>query len=150
MYRSIKGPFAANIVNQLLSAEAKNALRPLMQSSLAKTVQPWQAYSTNQRKWSGAGRQTGAASNEPDTESKRHSGDAPTYSNAFDGKESMSEIVQLDESAGRTAKPSGQDVKRAGPDTISLELDLTEKTLINSIILSEVLGKPKCFRKGRW
>jgi hypothetical protein len=29
-------------------------------------------------------------------------------------------------------------------------LDFSNKNLINSVILSEVLGKPKFFRKGRW
>lgn len=29
------------------------------------------------------------------------------------------------------------------------KLELTDKDLLNGIIMSEVLGKPKCFRRGR-
>lgn len=32
----------------------------------------------------------------------------------------------------------------------SLRLDFSEESLINGIILSEILGKPKYLRKGRW
>lgn len=30
------------------------------------------------------------------------------------------------------------------------KLDLSDERLLNGIILAEVLGKPKYFRKGRW
>ena len=35
-------------------------------------------------------------------------------------------------------------------DDTDFRLDFTDKNLLNGIILTEVLGKPKYFRKGRW
>lgn len=36
------------------------------------------------------------------------------------------------------------------PNKTGFRLDFTEESLLNGIIMAEVLGKPKYFRKGRW
>lgn len=50
------------------------------------------------------------------------------------------------------AKSDGASVEckqAADPKIDELKLDLSNQTLLNAIIMSEVLGKPKCMRKGR-
>lgn len=52
-------------------------------------------------------------------------------------------------SAPSTAAPVRKDAASdtAGPDSFSL--DFSEEGLMKGIILSEILGRPKCFRSGR-
>ena len=32
----------------------------------------------------------------------------------------------------------------------AFKLDLSDRSLLNGIVLAEILGKPKCFKRGRW
>lgn len=48
------------------------------------------------------------------------------------------------------AQASDTGKKKASSNKTDFQLDFSEKSLLNGIILSEILGKPKCLRKGRW
>ena len=64
----------------------------------------------------------------------------------------------VSDKAGTAAKTASPASERAGsrnrrdPERADggFRLNLNNENLLNSIILSEVLGKPKCLRKGRW
>ncbi len=56
-----------------------------------------------------------------------------------------------DKTASSTSERAGSRNRRdPGRAEGGFRLNLNNENLLNSIILSEVLGKPKCLRKGRW
>lgn len=58
---------------------------------------------------------------------------------------------QAETSAGTTIKQAPGTVKnKSGSSGSGFSLDFSGNSLLNGIILSEVLGKPKYLRKGRW
>lgn len=60
------------------------------------------------------------------------------------------------------AGPDGAGSGKIGPDKKNprtgvqslageaFKLDFSDRSLLNGIILAEILGRPKCFKKGRW
>lgn len=60
----------------------------------------------------------------------------------------IGETNGMDMSGRAQASDSGR--KKANSNKTGFQLDFSDESLLNGIILSEILGKPKYLRKGRW
>lgn len=63
--------------------------------------------------------------------------------------------IHVNDAAGKSDVSAGTQVPEHNkhescPTDSGFRLDFTNEGLLNGIILAEVLGKPKYFRKGRW
>lgn len=58
------------------------------------------------------------------------------------------EVNEMDMSGRAQSSDSGR--KKANSNKTGFQLDFSDESLLNGIILSEILGKPKYLRKGRW
>lgn len=95
----------------------------------------------------GASGMTGAASVK-DSSGKT----GTTLMNGVSGNAGLStqigETNGMDMSGRAQASDSGR--KKANSNKTGFQLDFSDESLLNGIILSEILGKPKYLRKGRW
>lgn len=70
-------------------------------------------------------------------------------SSAIDAKKSDENSNKAGEKRQANAQPEG--MKKIGSNMAdSLKLDFTEDNLLRGFVMSEILGKPKCFNRGRW
>jgi hypothetical protein len=63
---------------------------------------------------------------------------------AFDENPNMAVDKRLANAQATGGKKTGSNMADG------LKLDFTEENLLRGFVMSEILGKPKCFNRGRW
>lgn len=126
------------------TAEKHSAARPTARAVSGKAGGNASGYSGNRAVTSGI---SGAAPGDNSSGKTRAS-----IANDASGKPGLypraDEADGIDMPGGAQASGSGR--KKANSDKTGFRLDFSEKGLLNGIIMSEILGKPKFLRKGRW
>lgn len=168
MRRTGYSPFSANVFNQFMSAEAKNTLQPLIRERMIRQQQQRQASAAG-----GYAMRPGADTKTPGADTKtpwagrmqvtEAPADRPTAAGAVQPgpvspgivpkgapRADLSAEATAAGGAGASIQPASGKKSGGNADQVNMKLEFDNKGLLNGILLSEILGKPKCLRKGRW
>lgn len=98
----------------------------------------------------GAGASSGMPGTQPDSEVYREGPARPVAGQVSASKDASAEAdIEVKTAEG---KPAASPAGNKAPDEYSklLKLNFNEENLLSGLVMAEVLGKPKCLRRGRW